>query len=146
MGKKKTQADKLPKTEKKPRIPYEASKFGEQFFRWRVNYKYIDLDHEEWGWTKLRLVDFFDLLVKRLHDYENMTWDGLLVRKSCHPMPITQIVRQAQDRLCEKCPDIDTLHQIDIDRQCMVWGYKAGPLLYLIWHDPKHSVCPTTRR
>jgi hypothetical protein len=133
-------------SEKKPRIPSEAEKFGQQFFRWRVNYNYIDLDHDEWGWRKLGILEFFNILVNRLHDYENMTWDDLLQRKSCHTMPISKIERKAQDRLCEKCEGIDTLHQVDINRRCRLWGYKGGQFLYLIWHDPNHTVCMARRR
>lgn len=135
-----------PKIEKKPRIPEQASKFGEEFFRWRVSPEFIDLDHEEWGWRKLLIVDFFNILIKRLHAYEDMTWDDLLRRRRCHPMPISAIERKAQDRLCEVCEDIDTLHQIDIDRRCRLWGYKGRQFLYLIWHDPHHTVCLTRKR
>jgi len=147
MGKKKTiRAGKIPKGKKEVRIPSEADKFGEQLFKWRVNYSYIDLDHEEWGWSKLRVRDFFDILVNRLHGYETMTWDDLLRRKSCHPMPISEIETKAKDRLSETCEGIDTLHQIDIDRRCRLWGYKGGQFLYLIWHDPHHTVCSIRRR
>jgi hypothetical protein len=147
MGRKKTiRASKLPEGEKRVRIPEEADRFGEQLFRWRVNYNYIDLDHGEWGWGKLQIVDFFDILVNRLHNYETMTWHELLRRRSCHPMPISKIEPKARNRLYKKCEGIDTLHQIDIDRHCRLWGYKGGQFLYLIWHDPKHTVCLTRRR
>lgn len=148
MGKqqKKVRARKLPKIEKKPRVPDEVNKIGKQPFCWRVNYNYIDLDHQEWGWCKLSIKKFFDILVGRLHDYETMTWDELLKRPHCHPMPVSKIENNAQMRLSMICPDIDVLHQIDISGLCRIWGFKDRKFLYLIWHDPKHTVCLTKER
>lgn len=60
-------------------------------------------------------------------------------------MPISQIESKAQSRLYDRCGDIDTLHQIDIDRRCRLWGHKKGQFLYLIWHDPNHTVYLTRK-
>jgi len=145
MGKR-VKSQRQPKIEKTPRISKDANKLGQQFFRWRVHYDYIDLDHEEWGWGYLQIADFFNILVNRLHSYEDMTWDDLVSRRHCHPMPVTKIEIKAQNRLSKKCADIDTLHSIDINKKCRVWGHKIGRSLYLIWHDPQHTVYLAKKR
>lgn len=143
---KKVRRNKIPPPEekKKPRISPEA--WTQQPFRWRVNDNYIDMEHEEWGWGCMPINDFFEILKKSLQKYESMSWNDVLHRQSCHPMPVHQITRRARDRFITMCPDVDTLHQVDFSELGRVWGVKKGQYLQLVWHDPNHTVCPTRRR
>ena len=143
MTKKVRPGRKQPQISKIPRKIEDVSSIEESIFKWRVNKQYIDLDHPEWGWGKLKIEDFFEILTHRLHDYESMTWQDLSQRRSCHSMPVKNIVSKAQARLYEKCPDIDTLYQVDVDRLCRIWGFRDRDFFYLIWHDPNHSVYET---
>ena len=111
-------------------------------FRWRVDDRYIDYDHEEWGWGKVTIQEFFKELLNRLQDYETMTWNEVLRRDSCHDMEASKLSPAAQRRLLQILPDIDTLHQLDMKHPCRLWGYRDRQILYLIWHDPKHTVYP----
>ena len=130
-----------PPPQRKPRSIEDVGTIGAQLFRWRANNKYIDYDHTDWGWGKLSCRDFFNILIARLHDFEQSTWADLEKRKSCHPMPVENIEDKAQQRLYEICGDeIDSLYQVDINQQCRLWGYRDRTIFYLIWHDPKHSV------
>jgi len=141
MARKKPRASKIPQIEKIPRIREDVNRIGLEYFRWRVKNKYVDYDHEEWGWGKLSCRDFFQILVERLHDYEQTTWNDLSRRSSCHSMPVENIAADAQQRLFEICGnEIDSLYQVDINPQCRIWGYRDRTILYLIWHDPNHTV------
>ncbi len=111
-------------------------------FKWRVDDKYIDYDHEEWGWGKVTIQKFFKELLHRLQDYETMTWDEILRRPSCHDIEASELCGEAQSRLQEMHLDIDTLHQLKITQKCRLWGYRDRQDLYLIWHDPHHTVNP----
>ena len=111
-------------------------------FKWRVDDRYIDYDHEEWGWGKVTIQEFFKELLNRLQDYETMTWDEVLRRDSCHDMEASKLSPEAQRRLLQILPEIDTLHQLDMKQPCRLWGYRDRQVLYLIWHDPKHTVYP----
>jgi len=111
-------------------------------FRWRVDGRYIDYDHEEWGWGKVTIQEFFKELLNRLQDCETMTWNEVLRRDSCHDMEASKLSPAAQRRLLQILPDIDTLHQLDMKQPCRLWGYRDRQILYLIWHDPKHTVYP----
>jgi len=144
MGKKRPKISAIPRVTKKPRSTPDIYTLGQQTFKWRVNSNYVDLDDAEWGWGKVTIEQFFKILMTRLHEYEEMTWDDLLRRPHCHAKDVARIEnRRAQVRICEKCPDIDTLYQIDIESLCRVWGYRDRQIFYLIWHDPNHTVSPT---
>ncbi len=131
-----------PKPQKVPRIAENVDGLRQLKFRWRVDDRYIDYNHEEWGWGKVTIQEFFKELLNRLQDYETMTWGEVLRRDSCHDMEASKLSPAAQRRLLQILPDIDTLHQLDMKQPCRLWGYRDRQILYLIWHDPKHTVYP----
>ena len=140
---KKPRASSKPSPQKRPRTIEDVSRIGSQFFRWRVSNKYIDYDHADWGWGKLSCRDFFQILIDRLHAFEQSSWGDLEKRQSCHPMPVENIEASAQQRLNEICGDeIDSLYQVDISPRCRLWGYRDRTIFFLIWHDPNHTVYP----
>ena len=126
----------------KPRKFQDPTSFDDTNFKWRVHNNYIDYDHEEWGWGKVTIQKFFKELLNRLQDYETMTWDEILHRDSCHDMEVSKLCAEAQRRLFQIHSDIDTLHQLDMEQPCRLWGYRDRQILYLIWHDPNHNVYP----
>jgi len=131
-----------PSSKKAVRIAESVDGLRQLNFKWRVDDRYIDYDHEEWGWGKVTIQEFFKELLNRLQDYETMTWDEVLRRDSCHDMEASKLSPAAQQRLLQILPDIDTLHQLDMKQPCRLWGYRDRQVLYLIWHDPKHTVYP----
>lgn len=138
---KKPRIQAAPSSTKIPRALEEPSQLGSKLFKWRVNSKYIDFDHQEWGWGHLTCKYFFQTLIERLHEYESMPWDEIARRDSCHPMPVQNIEPAAQDRLREMFNnEIDTLYQVDTTKRCRLWGYRDRTIFYLIWHDPNHTV------
>jgi hypothetical protein len=142
VGKKKARISLVPPTGKRPRVTTEIDTLDQVLFRWRVNRNYIDLDHEEWGWGKLSIQEFFNILFDRFNNYETMTWQEIKNRKNCHPIPVQDICSKAQSRLQEMQKDIDTMFQVDISELGRVFGYRDRMLFYLVWHDPNHTVCP----
>ena len=144
---KKVRRDKIPPPDtKQPRTSPDAGAWAQQLFKWKVNDNYIDMGHEEWGWGDVPISDFFDVLKESLQKYEDMPWNDVLHRASCHPMPIHKIAKRARERFIAICPDVDTLHQVDFSKLGRVWGVKAGQYLHLVWYDPNHTVYPINRR
>jgi hypothetical protein len=136
----------IPQQDKVPRKIEEPNNLGSSYFKWKVNDRFVDYDHKEWGWGQLTCRDFFKILTERLHEYESMTWDDLSRRHSCHNMPVENIEKTAQDRLCDICDaEVDSLYQVDINPRCRLWGYRDRTIFYLIWHDPNHSVYKTEK-
>jgi len=134
-----------PPQTKSPRIAESVDDLTALNFKWRMDGAYIDYDHEEWGWGQVELRHFFQHLLPRLQDYETMTWNEITQRPSCHPIEVNRICSAAKRRLKGMHPDIDTLHQIDMQQPCRLWGYRDRQTLYIIWHDPNHSVYPLRR-
>lgn len=135
---------RAPDTKNVPHTSGEVDKVENKFFRWRINSRYIDLDHREWGWeTRLDIKEFFGLLEKHLHRFETTEWIELQKQNSCHPIPVEKIIDKAQRRLYEKCPPgIDSLFQIKVGGKRRVWGERKEDILYLIWYDPDHTIYP----
>jgi hypothetical protein len=135
-----------PDSKKIPHTSKEIDNLENRLFRWRINSNFIDLDHEEWGWvTKLDIDGFFNLLEKHLHRYESTDWKELKKQNNCHPLPVEKIVPRAQERLCDKCPGVDSLYQVSAGEVPRVWGVRREDILYLIWYDPDHTVYPIKR-
>lgn len=146
MSKKKRVKSKFhPKQRKVPHIVENVDGFRNQNFKWCADDRYIDYDDEEWGWGRVTIQEFFQNLLPRLQDYETMTWSDILRRDSCHDLVVSEICARAQRRLQETQLDIDTLHQIDMKQPCRLWGYRDRQILFLIWHDPRHTVYPLRR-
>jgi len=139
---KRTRTSHVPKIGKIPRKVEDVESLAFKNFRWKINKHYMDLYHEEWGWDKLGILDFFDIIIDRFNDYETMTWQDISKRKNCHPMPVQDICGKAQSRLWDMQKDIDMLYQVDISEIGRIFGYRERALFYLIWHDPAHTVCP----
>lgn len=131
-----------PLQRKTPHIAENVDDLTTRNFKWRMDEAYIDYDHEEWGWGQVGIRQFFQCLLPRLQDYETMTWNEITQRVSCHAMEVSRICPAAKRRLQEMNLDIDTLHQIDMRQPCRLWGYRDKQILYIIWHDPNHSVYP----
>ena len=131
-----------PSIKKTVHIAENVDGLRQRSFKWRVEDKYIDYDHAEWGWGKVTIQKFFKELLHRLQSYETMTWDEVLRRDSCHDMEASKLSPEAKRRLLQILPEIDTLHQLDMKQPCRLWGYRDRQVLYLIWHDPNHTVYP----
>jgi len=134
-----------PDVKKAPHTSNEINKVESRLFRWRINSNYIDLDHKEWGWGNLDIGGFFGILEKHLHRYETTEWKELKRQESCHPLPIEEIVPRAQERICNKCPGVDSLFQVSVGQIPRVWGVRKEDILYLVWYDPEHTVYPVKR-
>lgn len=139
---KRAKAKYQPSIKKTAHIAENVDGLRQLNFKWRVDDRYIDYDHEKWGWGKVTIQKFFKELLHRLQDYETMTWDEILRRNSCHDMEVSELCGEAQRRLLQIHPDVDTLHQLAMKQPCRLWGYRDRQVLYLIWHDPNHTVYP----
>ena len=140
--KKRAKFNLQPDKQKVPHIAENVDALRNQNFKWRVVNNYIDYDHDEWWWREVKIQKFFQKLLPSLQHYETITWNEILRYPSCHDMEINQLCGEAQRRLQEKLPDIDTLHQLKMTNTCRLWGYRHRQTLYLIWHDPNHTVYP----
>lgn len=104
------------------------------------------LDMEgRWGWHNIDR-GLFEKVHDRLKSFETMSWTAI-EQADCHFISCTDIVRDAQTRLVElQQDDIDDLFSLRVQGRIRVWGIRDGSALKLLWLDPDHEVCPSTKK
>jgi hypothetical protein len=131
----------VPPPKKIPRIEEDVDKLDSLNFKWRANDRYVDYDHNEWGWSKVKIKEFFRKILRCLQDYETMTWAEIKCKPHCHPVEVSEISLEAQKIIDGSYCGTD-IFQINTDGLCRLFGVKDRQTFYLIWHDPNHSVSP----
>ena len=131
-----------PKPTKTPLRLQDPNVYESTYFRWRATDEYIDYDDEEWGWGQVTIRDFFRKILPRLQEYEKWTWSEIFNRDSCHYWDIYNMPTKARNKLKEKYPQHDAFHQIDMEQPCRLLGWRDRNILFLIWYDPNHTICP----
>lgn len=94
-------------------------------------------------------IELIQKIENRLHEYENLRWNEVLKPKHNHPMPITKIIKKAQNRLSDLgYDDAPKLYQLQIknggDTQ-RLWGMRKENIFQILWWDPLHEVYPPRR-
>ena len=76
-----------------------------------------------------------------------MTWGEILADGNNHLMAISNLTKDAQDRLEEIGQlDIDQLVSLRVAGKPRVWGILEHSTLKILWWDPEHLVCPSLKR
>lgn len=101
-----------------------------------------------WCWNEGN--DALRKIVKKLGDFETMTW-GELQRPGQHPtstrIAIDRLDPLAQARLTEiDADDTDFLWELHLGGEPRLWGIRVLGDFFLLWWDPGHEVCPVTKR
>jgi len=142
---------KLVRKPKKGRNPATRSKTASSTpssvknkrFRW--NTESADLGGE-YGWDKVEKDTLLKEVIPKLHDYENMTW-GEIEGTESHFVDLDKCSREARKRLKEiELDDIEQLFSLRMNGKKRILGRRQGSILYLLWWDPEHQVCPSRRR
>jgi|APSaa5957512622_1039677.scaffolds.fasta_scaffold111010_2 hypothetical protein len=110
------------------------------------DFRTAQMDNNELcNWNNLPFLNLQDLLQK-LFESQRLTWQELR-KKGSHPIDITALIADAQKRLCEiKKDDLDQLYSLRLTGKNRVWGIKEGNILWLLWWDPSHSICPSLKK
>jgi hypothetical protein len=116
--------------------------------RAKIQYAFSRFDKRPWHDSAYRPVVFNDV-ADHLRSFERITWRELLTRnpKHDHPVKIERLTAEAQQRLRElKFDDVDELWRLRFSGQRRLWGLRSGPVLYILWWDPQHRICPSELR
>jgi len=145
MGKKQPSKKKsvTPKFDRTPRKLTDPISFDDTNFKWRVHNSYIDYDHHQFGWRKVKIIHFLRKIVQLLQSYEGLKWHEVKRKPHCHPWGLDEIPKECCSRLEERQIDIEELFQIGLGNKPRIIGYKTGSFFYLMWYDPDHKFCPT---
>jgi hypothetical protein len=95
-----------------------------------------------WGWQNFKPIEMQELLQK-IFDSQKLTWQQLRERKS-HLVKVEDLTPTAQKRLIAiKQDDLDELFSLRLTGKKRIWGIKDGNILWLLWWDPEHEICPS---
>ena len=112
-------------------------------FSWHM--KNAELDGP-FGWKKIDIATFINVVLSKLQDYESMTW-GEIEGGESHFVDCEKLCRKAQKRLEEIGKgSIEDLFSLRIDGKKRIWGDRQGACLILLWWDPNHQVCPSSKK
>jgi hypothetical protein len=115
-----------------------------QSFRWRVD----DIDWKgPWGWMHATCEDLLTYIVPRLHNLESMTWGQVDGATGSHFVDVIAIKEEAQSRLIELGKDEQAqLFSVRITGEKRLWGIRDGAILRVLWWDPEHEICPSSKK
>jgi hypothetical protein len=110
-------------------------------------FKNMDIDHERWGWKKLK-GDVVFFILKKCCDYESRTWGEILSdKKRDHFVDVSSLTKKAQDRLKEiKLDDVDQLLRLRFKGKPRLWGIVDRHIFKIIWWDPEHEICLSDKK
>lgn len=148
MGKKNKQPQvkggNIPSQEKKPRIESIPNP-NSLPPAWRLSMlEMVD----PFGWHKIENKEKLTEVLRKLGDFEKLTWNEILVqrKKQNHSVNTGDLCKEAQDRLIEiKQDDIESLISLRLSGPERIWGIREESILKLLWWDPNHQVCPSTK-
>jgi hypothetical protein len=140
LGVKQPRAIAPPKRDKAPRAAVTPNEHCQPDFRTDL----MDLDGQ-WHWNNISSLHLQDLLQKIFHS-QKLTWQTLREHGS-HLVNISELIPEAQKRLIDlKQDDLDELYSLRLSGQKRVWGIKENNILWLLWWDPLHSICPSIKK
>lgn len=98
-----------------------------------------------WGWNNFQGSQI-QVLLLRIFEFQKLTWQELRNTHS-HLVDVVDLDSKAQKRLKEiKKDDLDQLFSLRLSGRERMWGIKDSNLLWLLWWDPRHEVCPSYKK
>ncbi|WP_131783196.1 hypothetical protein [Legionella gresilensis] len=146
MAKKKS---KKPKFSKEPK-PRREPRVGKQFSSddaGQVVWSFSLIDCEgPWGFKLICRDALLSLITEGFKGKEGLNW-AILKTNGCHNVFKSQLVKNAQKRLEEiKLDDLDELFSMRFTGRARVWGIRDGNIFKILWWDPEHQVCPSSKK
>lgn len=93
-------------------------------------------------------------VLQKLMEYGDMTWDEIgrqqhdKSRKTKHHyLSVDGLSKEAMERIQAKHFDeeTDTIYSFALQNLLRIIGLRQGAEFHIVWYDPKHEFCPSTR-
>ena len=85
-------------------------------------------------------------IINKLRDFESMHWEEIK-RSQHHAIKKDKLSPQARKQLREiKQDDIDEVFSFRCSAKARIIGISDGNVIKLLWWDPEHGVCESTKR
>lgn len=141
-----------PSGEKNPKCVENPLDFYDKPPVW--SFTHIDVDHPRWGIganTQILLN-----VLTTLKNLEGMSWREILTNTSgrkcntrSHLIPLGNLIKSAQKRFCDLNLDYvfaDEIYSLALNGTLRIWGFIDNGVFSLIWIDPEHEICPSSKR
>lgn len=114
--------------------------------RCQPEFKAEQMDMEgPWGWRNFEGLQIQEFL-QRVFECQKLTWQTLR-DNGAHSVDVATLVSDAQKRLKHiKKEDLEHLYSLRLSGRKRIWGIKEGNILWLLWWDPNHEVCPSHKK
>lgn len=123
------------------KVPRErVSSDADERIAWRLGR--LDVDGQ-WSFFRCRDADMIDRVWKFLRDTESMKHHDVVGARS-HMIQVSKIIRDARQRLEQlQQDDVDELLSLRVEGKLRLWGIRERNIVYLLWLDPEHEICPS---
>lgn len=152
---------KKKKIAKSPALNSESKKIAKNieqpaiFKNHYVSWQFRTIDLEP-NWSKKvssKNLEYYKRILDKLKSFEGSNWNELERQSSGpkgkskhHSVDVLNIIKEAQKRLKElHLDDIDQLFSLRLDGKSRVWGIRELGYLKILWFDPDHEMCPSTK-
>lgn len=128
---------------KSPRRQQDPDSANRQAPAWLFS----NLDTEvNWG-EELTLTTLRRDVLPRLQELEGQLWSAIVSdKKRNHSVSVPDLCADARKRVAELELDVDDLFRFRFDGTKRLWGIRDRHYFRVIWWDPFHKVCPSTKR
>lgn len=148
MAKDKTKRGYEPDEKKKARQAIDPDSFDKKSPSWA----FFRCDKESrWCVWRDEHAHFREHVLPKLMELEKMTWREIKqATKSYgngsmhHPISTNKIIDEAKDRLRKLRIYDDDLFSLRLDGTKRIYGILESGVLYILWYDDKHEICPSS--
>jgi len=131
-----------PQSAKIPRQGAQPENVHRMQFRWTLIFADFD---GPYGWRNLPIEKLFTDTIKKLHEFEAMTWGEIETQSEGrhHFVPTGSWSAVAVARLADtEFSGEPRLFSLRLEGGIRVWGKREGAVFQILWYDPEHGVCP----
>ena len=102
----------------------------------------------KWCCKKIDVKTLWGFLYKKIKAFESMTWSEIYQDKDKnHDVKKEDLSKDAQKRLIKiRQDDVDLLFTLHLSGMRRIWGIRDGRALKILWYDPEHEVCISSKR
>ena len=156
---KKRKDRKRPRRDQRTQLA-ETRKVGKQYepddyLSSHISWRFSRMDRGgDWGYEQINTNNAWEDVFQKLQNFDSMTWDALLKDlrgrsrgNANHEVPREMLSKKARDRLNRIGRlDIEEVFSLRLTNKGRIFGVRNGSVLEILWYDPKHEVCPSTKR
>jgi hypothetical protein len=101
--------------------------------------------HTPFGWKEIG-AETAGRVREKLANYESMKWKEIIPSYRSHFIKVDDLCKEAREHLVAiKQDDTDSVVSLGIDQISRVVGILEHNVLKVLWWDPAHEVCPSTK-